>query len=76
MKYALVLRKILYNNIIYYQAIDKVIGEETFDNRIKVIEGDKYLEKELSSIEEKDNRFVYLEIDEETYNNYKIEYSS
>ena len=59
MKYALVLRKILYNNIIYYQAIDKVIGEETFDNRIKVIEGDKYLEKELSSIEEKDNRFVY-----------------
>ena len=73
MKYALVLRKLLYNNTIYYQVIDKVIGEESFNNRIKVIEGDNYLEKELPSIEEKNSDYSYLEIDEQAYNEFNME---
>lgn len=67
MKYALVLRKMIYNNTVYYQMIDKVLGEETFNNKIKVIEGENYLNCELPSLEDRKSQVVYMEIDENNY---------
>lgn len=72
MKYALVLRKLLYNNTLYYQVIDKVIGEETFDNKIMVVDGDKYLNQELFSIENKKSQYVYIEVDKNDYENISL----
>ena len=60
--YALLLRKIKYNNNIYYQAIDKIVGEETFDNKIEIVEGSKNLHNYISPIEDKEARLVYFEI--------------
>lgn len=73
MKYAMVLRKLVIDGTIYYQAFDKVIGEETFNNKIKVIEGEAYLDKELPSLEDKRSQLVYMEIDETTYFNMDFE---
>ena len=73
MKYAMVLRKLVIDGTIYYQAFDKVIGEETFNNKIKVIEGEEYLDKELPSLEDKRSQLVYMEIDETTYFNMDFE---
>lgn len=65
--YALLLRKIKYNNNIYYQAIDKIVGEETFDNKIEIVEGSKNLHNYISPIEDKEARLVYFEISKSDY---------
>ncbi len=72
MKYALVLRKILYEDTIYYQVIDKVIGELTFDDKIKVVEGN-FLDQEISSLLNKRSRMVYLEINKDVYENISMD---
>ena len=66
--YALILRKIQYKNNVYYQAIDKVIGKETSNNQIEIVEGSKKLHHYVSPIEDKGSRLVYFEISKEDYN--------
>lgn len=65
--YALLLRKIKYNNTMYYQALDKVIGEENFNNVLEVVDGKKHLNQYISPIEDINARLVYFEISKEAY---------
>ena len=67
--YALLLRKIKYKNNIYYQALDKVIGEENSNRVIEVVDGKKHLNQYISPIEDKGSRLVYIEISKESYDN-------
>ena len=50
MKYALVLRKLVIGGNIYYQVMDKIIGEEVDNDSIKVINSKKFLNCELKPI--------------------------
>lgn len=67
MKYALIFRKLVIDNIAYYQAINKVSGIEIEDNKLHVMSGD-YENQDISSIISNDF-LVYLEISEDTYQN-------
>ncbi|MBQ8892173.1 MAG: AAA family ATPase [Bacilli bacterium] len=66
MKYALIFRKLVIDDKIYYQGLDKVIGEETFDNKIEVVDGQKYLGDTISHMETLD-KLVYLEITQQQF---------
>lgn len=69
MKYSLVLRKLIISGNIYYQVMDKIIGEETELDFIKVVESKKFLNKKLKPIEYSDSGEIgYYEIDREFYN--------
>ena len=70
--YALILRKVNYKNTIYYQAIDKVIGEETFNNKIEVVEGSKKLHHYISPLEDMSSNLVYFEISKGDYDEIKL----
>lgn len=69
MKYALILRKLIIDGNIYYQALDKVICDLVEDELFQVIEGDNFLDKKLLPIEDLESGNIgYYEIDEEFYN--------
>ncbi len=67
--YALLLRKIKYKNIMYYQALDKVIGEENSNRVIEVVDSKKHLNQFIPPIEDRGSRLVYIEISKESYDN-------
>lgn len=68
MTYGLVLRKLVINGINYYQAIDKVIGEISETNILRVLESKNQLENKLNPIEFVNNCEIgYYEIDKEFY---------
>ncbi|MBQ8472780.1 MAG: AAA family ATPase [Bacilli bacterium] len=74
MKYALVLRKLVINENIYYQVMDKVIGETVNSDSIKVIEGEKFLNSEFTSIEYLENGSIgYYEIDKDFYDEINLD---
>ena len=71
MKYALIFRKLIVNNIVYYQAINKVSGIEIEDNRLHVTSG-IYENQDISSMFSNDF-LVYFEIAEDTYQNINVD---
>lgn len=71
MKYALIFRKLIVNNIAYYQAINKVSGIEIEDNRLHVTSG-IYENQDISSMFSNDF-LVYFEIAEDTYQNINVD---
>lgn len=74
MKYALVLRKLVINENIYYQVMDKVIGETVNSDSIKVIEGEKFLNSEFTPIEYLENGSIgYYEIDKDFYDEINLD---
>ena len=71
MKYALIFRKLIVNNIVYYQAINKVSGIEIEDNRLHVTSG-IYENQDISSMFSNDF-LVYFEIAKDTYQNINVD---
>ena len=71
MKYALIFRKLIVNNIVYYQAINKVSGIEIEDNSLIVTSG-IYKNHDISSMFSNDF-LVYFEIAEDTYQNINVD---
>jgi len=68
MKYALLLRKLVIEGISYYQVIDKIIGEETFDNKIEIISSKNNIGVEIDSITNNtSDELVYFEIEKKEY---------
>lgn len=68
MKYILIVRKLVLNNNIYYQVLDKAIGNSISDNYIKVVESNDYNEHKLGEINSLPNSTIgYVEIDEDFY---------
>jgi len=73
MKYTLILRKLLYNDKVYYQVIDKAIGEETFDDEVLIVDSKSYLNKTISSFKNSDNKIVYLAIEKNIFDQLTLE---
>ena len=69
MKYALILRKLIVNNTLYYQVLDKVIGEETFDEALEVRTGKNFFGQVIKSLDDLNEPIVYMEISRENYEN-------
>ena len=73
MKYGYILRKLIINNQIYLQIMDKISGYVSEDNKLKISDG-PYKDKEIVNLENINNElFCFMEIDEDTYENVSLE---
>lgn len=68
MKYALILRKLIIDGNVYYQALDKVVCDLVEEEFFKVIEGNNFLDEKLMPIDDIESGDIgYYEVDEELY---------
>ena len=75
MKYGFVLRKLIINNIVYYQVVDKIKGKVLDGDKIEVVEGTNYLGKDIFSIDSSFSELSYIEIPKEEYEKYNFQES-
>ena len=82
MKYVLIFRKMIIDDVVYYQGFSKGIGEVVEDGKIKIIDGNEkgkiissiesgesliYLETNQINYDQIGNEKVYIKLDEDGY---------
>ena len=72
MKYGLLFRKLVVEGVCYYQLINKIKGENDYNDVIKITEG-PYLDLKVENYEKSNETLVYKEIEKDIYDSLTIE---